>query len=230
MSGRLKFAIALGFVLIISLISIFLPLTTFAKTKVKFVVRFPWNSSKTTQIAIITPVVPAAIPTIIPTLTPTAIPSSTPTLTPTATPTPEPQKTIVSENLGEREQKSDVPDSSGGETVDQYLMRKMNEYRTQNGMPEIGSDEKTCEFAMTRAREIASDFSHAGFRSRIDSNSLPYPNYGYVNENIAQNSDFTRVIDSWIKSPGHAENMRQNLSTACIRHSGEYYVFEGWRG
>jgi uncharacterized protein YkwD len=120
-------------------------------------------------------------------------------------------------------------DQEGEETAESYLLKKMNEYRRQNGLGEVGSDQATCDFAQVRAREIESNFSHDGFRSRISSGTLPYASYSYVNENIAQNSDFTKVIDSWIASPPHAENMRQNLSTACIRHSGEYYVFEGWR-
>lgn len=227
MAGRLKFFIALGFVTLIFLVSIFLPLTTFANSRVVFVVRFPWSSVKNSKLAIITPVPPIKSPIIIPTATPTLTPTPSPSPAPTATPTAEPPKTIVEVK---QENKPDSPGENGPEDTNAYLMRKMNEYRRDNGLPEIGTDQATCDFADMRAREIESNFSHDGFRSRIDSNTLPYQNYSYVNENIAQNSDFTRVIDSWIKSPGHAENMRQNLSTACIRHSGEFYVFEGWRG
>ena len=220
----------------IILISTLAPVTTFAKTRVKFVVRFPWQISTQRQKIIVTPVEPiqnTAIPILIATATPIPSPTPTPTSTPTPSPTIKPISTptsVTSESQDNSKTNALVESgSSDVGDVSSFLLGQVNEYRKQNGLGSVVSDQYTCQFASTRALEVSSNFSHDGFNSRISSNTLPYSDYSYVNENIAQNSDITRVVASWIASPPHAENMRQNIQYACIRNAGEYYVFEGWR-
>lgn len=229
--GRIKI-ISIGIITgSIILISTLLPVTTFAKTRVKFVVRFPWQTTSQRERIIVTPVQPiqnTVIPILIATATPvpTMTPTPSPTLIPTSTPKPESSK---SQENSKTQSLVVEPSSSDVGDVSTFLLGQVNEYRKQNGLGSIASDQYTCQFAATRAREVSSNFSHDGFNSRISSSTLPYPDYSYVNENIAQNSDMTRVVDSWIASPPHADNMRQNIQYACIRNAGEYYVFEGWR-
>ena len=229
--GRIKI-ISIGIITgSIILISVFLPVTTFAKTRVKFVIRFPWQTSAQREKIIITPVTPVqntAIPILVATATPvpTMTPTPSPTVVPTSTPKPvlpKSQEVSQTQNLLAESNTSDLGD------VSTFLLNQVNEYRKQNGLGSIVSDQYTCQLAAIRVQEVSSNFSHDGFNSRISSSTLPYPDYSYVNENIAQNSDMTRVVDSWIASPPHAENMRQNIQYACIRNAGEYYVFEGWR-
>lgn len=229
--GRIKI-ISIGIITgSIILISTILPVTTFAKTRVKFVVRFPWQTTSQRERIIVTPVQPiqnTVIPILIATATPVATmtPTPSPTVIPTSTPKPElskPQENSKTQSLAVELSSSDLGD------VSTFLLGQVNEYRRQNGLGSIESDQYTCQFAAARALEVSSNFSHDGFNSRISSSTLPYSDYSYVNENIAQNSDMTRVVDSWIASPPHAENMRQNIQYACIRNAGEYYVFEGWR-
>lgn len=181
-----------------------------------------------------TPVQPiqnTAIPILIATATP--IPSPTPTSTPTPSPTIKPilTPTSVTSESQDNSKTNALVESGSSDVgdVSSFLLGQVNEYRKQNGLGSVVSDQYTCQFASTRALEVSSNFSHDGFNSRISSNTLPYSDYSYVNENIAQNSDITRVVASWIASPPHAENMRQNIQYACIRNAGEYYVFEGWR-
>lgn len=87
-------------------------------------------------------------------------------------------------------------------------MQKINDYRSSQGLSSVKTDKYTCDFAKIRAEEITHAFNHDGFRSRIDSHTLPYPTYHQVAENIAMTSDYKDVVTMWINSPGHAANMR----------------------
>lgn len=144
------------------------------------------------------------------------VPSLTRTTLPSLTPTPtifEPESKAIS---------TESPTDS--------ILNQVNEYRTSLGLSRVGSNSETCSFAQTRAKEIASldTFNHGGFRNRINSKTLPYPGYHEVTENIAYNIDFTDVVNRWISSPGHAENMRKNTKFVCIGKYGDYYASEGW--
>ncbi len=109
------------------------------------------------------------------------------------------------------------------------LLQQINNFRGSKGLGTIQTDPYTCAFANTRAAEITSAFNHDGFSSRLNSKSLPYPSYSEITENIAMNSDKNAVIQGWIDSPGHNENMLKNTPYACIGKSGDYYVYESWR-
>ena len=167
---------------------------------------------------------PTPTSTIIPT------PTLTPTLTPTPTvpPTPVPTKTPTNAPTQEKNEQSNIPADTKGD-VGLTLMKQINDFRSSKGLPPLSTDGYTCGFATLRAGEIVSGFSHDGFRSRIDSGSLPYPSYSSVAENIAMNSDPNAVVPAWIDSAGHNENMSKNVSFGCVGKSGNYYVFEAWQ-
>lgn len=152
---------------------------------------------------------PTPTPTRKPTPTPTATP--TPTVKPTATPTPTQTQ------------------ASGEDEVQTYIMQKINDYRSSQGLSSVKTDSNTCDFAKTRAQEITSSFTHDGFTNRINNHTLPYPSYHEVTENIAMTSNYQEVVTMWINSPGHAENMRQDTPYVCVEKSGNYYAYEGWR-
>ena len=132
--------------------------------------------------------------------------SLTPTFTPTLTPTPQPPTPVPVVNNN-----SD------------YLLGKVNEYRRSLGLYEVKSDSNTCNFAKKRAQELTSNFNHDGFKN------LPYPSYSKVTENIAMNENKTDVVNQWISSAGHAENMRADTPFVCIENLGNYYAYEGWK-
>ncbi|MDE2026531.1 MAG: hypothetical protein KGJ07_08650, partial [Patescibacteria group bacterium] len=100
---------------------------------------------------------------------------------------------------------------------------------SSRGLAQVVSNSLTCDFAKTRALEITTDFSHAGFRNRLDNHSLPYANYSLVTENIAETSDYTKVVDLWANSPGHAANMRADTPYVCVEYNGNFYAYEGWK-
>lgn len=137
---------------------------------------------------------------------------------PTNTPTPTPAK-------------SELPATPivTGDVIQSYIIQKINDYRSSQGLGSVSTDSNTCAFARTRANEITQSFNHDGFRSRISAKTLPYGSYHEVTENIAMTADYTQVVTLWINSSGHAENMRKDTPFVCVEKSGNYYAYEGWR-
>jgi uncharacterized protein YkwD len=130
-----------------------------------------------------------------PLITPSATPSISPqpTLSPTVSPTVTPILTVSPTPIDE---------------VQNYIMDRINEYRKANGLDVVQTDPYTCAFAETRAKEIATNFSHDGFENRIQEDTLPYPSYSLITENIAMNTNYKDVVKKWIASPGHEQNLR----------------------
>lgn len=112
-----------------------------------------------------------------------------------------------------------------------YILEKVNDYRLSQGLPRAYPNSETCAFAQIRAQEISSaqSFNHDGFTSRLNAKTLPYPSYSQVTENIAYNTDYKDVVNKWIQSPGHADNMQKGTMFVCIGNYGDYYAYEGWR-
>lgn len=160
---------------------------------------------------------PTSSPTPTPTDTPTPTPTKKPTPTPTKKPSPTPTKTVTP-----------VTEISG-DPIKNYIMQKINEYRSSQGLSAVKTDSYTCDFAKVRAEEISHNFNHDGFRSRIDSHTLPYPSYHEVTENIAMTSDYKEVVTMWINSSGHAENMRRDTPLVCVEKFGNYYAYDAYR-
>ena len=160
----------------------------------------------------------ALILTNTPTKTPTRTPS--PTKKPTSTPTPTRRSSTPTPTLSQ---------STSTDSVKTYIMNEINEYRKSRGLSEVKTDSYTCNFAKTRAAEIVNGFNHDGFRDRIDNKTLPYPSYSSVTENLAMTSNYQEVVDMWINSSGHAENMRRDTPYVCVERNGNYYAYEGWK-
>ncbi|GIW61733.1 MAG: hypothetical protein KatS3mg089_0585 [Patescibacteria group bacterium] len=154
------------------------------------------------------------------------ISSSIPTPTLVSTPVYKPSVTPTAVTT------SVTPTSSligKSENIKDYILQKINEFRVSQGLYKVQTDPYTCNFAQLRAEEISRSFNHDGFRRRIEDNSLPYPSYTKVTENIAMISDYTKVVDIWIASSGHAENMREDTPYVCIGQVENYFTYEGWR-
>lgn len=185
--------------------------------------QIPTLSYKPLTNSIVNTPAPTQVPTLTPTPTPTVfVPTSTPQPTqayysppiivtqvpqPTSTPAPQP------------------PQIAGGNS----FIDQINQYRQSKGLGSISSDSQTCNFANLRASEISANFSHDGFNNRVSSNSLPYPGYQEVTENLAMNHNSSDVVSSWINSPGHAANLEKNTPYGCVGSVGNYYAYEGWR-
>lgn len=175
--------------------------------------------------------------------TPTKSPQVTPTITPTKTPTPAvnksvtPTKVIPSATPTSKPSitptKTAIPTPTITNTVSltkqQYIMQAINNYRKSIGLSTVQTSLETCSFAKVRAKEISVNFNHDGFRNRINNKQLPYITWSQVTENLAMTSNFKNVVNMWITSPGHAENMRKNTPFVCVENYGNYYAYEGMR-
>lgn len=138
--------------------------------------------------------------------------ATTPAATPLVTPTPAP--TVLAETT---------------DSVHAYIMTEINAYRRSLGLSEIQTDPYTCDFAKVRAIEISTGFDHSGFSSRRANNTLPYPTFTKVTENIARTANYQQVADMWINSPPHAQNLRKDTPFVCAESYGNFYAYEGWK-
>ena len=110
-----------------------------------------------------------------------------------------------------------------------YILGKINEYRASQGVSAASPNLETCSFARTRAGEITSNFNHDTFTQKISSNTLPYPSYSLVTENIAMTDNYQDVANIWINSGPHAEILRKDTPFICVEQNGNYYAYEGWK-
>lgn len=153
--------------------------------------------------------------------TPTAKPKQVlgATTKPTATPTTKPKPTAAP---------TTIPSVSLS-AVSDYLLKEVNKYRENRGLPAVSATAEVCAFAATRASEIAKHFTHEGFNTRVKNKTLPYANWTRATENIAETPNYKDVVSLWINSPEHAANMRDNTPYVCVAQNGNSYAYEGMR-
>lgn len=109
------------------------------------------------------------------------------------------------------------------------LMAEINSFRKLKSLNPVSTDSYTCNFANIRAKEISTDFNHNGFNNRINNHTLPYPSYHYIVENLAQTSNFSSVVNMWINSSGHAQNLLADVIYGCVGNFGNFFAYEGWK-
>lgn len=179
-------------------------------------ISFPQVKSVYLKESLTYPLIPSVQKRTTPKLTPTpeAAVSPKPLLVPTPTPVSSPGPTSAPANYGDQTS---------------YFLEQINDYRRSQGLSSVRPEPNTCSFAVSRTQEIISAFNHDGFTGRINNKTLPYPNYHFVTENIARNSNYQEVVKEWINSPGHAANMRADTPFVCVKSSGNFYVYEGWK-
>lgn len=102
-----------------------------------------------------------------------------------------------------------------------------NQYRIDHGLNTLAIRQDLCDVAHTRAEEIKSNFSHQGFRDKIDQGSLAYLSYGKIAENIWQGSQnsIVQTMQSWDQSPSHKDALLDNWTWGCGAHTGHHAVF-----
>lgn len=109
------------------------------------------------------------------------------------------------------------------------MLGQINQYRQTFGLSSVSLDTRVCQFATIRAREISQNFNHDGFQQRITEDSFPYNSYSQVVENIALADNDSLVVNMWIDSATHAENIRKDTPYVCVIRQGSFYVYAGWR-
>ena len=98
----------------------------------------------------------------------------------------------------------------------------VNEYRKNNGLSYLTKSVPTCAIAGARLPEAEVDWSHDGFwkYSRL------YSGISKVGENLARNYFTSKeVLDAWIKSPEHKENLdKPEWKYMCIKSENYHFV------
>ncbi len=115
------------------------------------------------------------------------------------TPTPE---------ESEKPEETDTPAVSDAEAV----LALMNEARAEEGTAALVLDDKLCEAAEIRAKELAELFSHErpdGTRCFTVLEDIGWKDgYSALGENIAMGQTTPEIVmDSWMNSPGHRANI-----------------------
>ena len=105
----------------------------------------------------------------------------------------------------------------------------INDYRIQNGKNRLDKHDPLCDLAKIRVYEIKSDWSHQGFESRKDGdlfarfcNTEKLDCLG-IGENLAMNfNTVSDVMNGWINSEGHRENMLGDYNVQCVAVDNGY--------
>lgn len=106
------------------------------------------------------------------------------------------------------ENPDETPTVSG--TLSEKVIALVNSYRSQNGLSSVTYDATLAKAANVRAKELVSSFSHTrpnGTRcfTAFDEAGVSYRGAG---ENIAMGqSSAEEVMNDWMKSEGHRENI-----------------------
>lgn len=109
--------------------------------------------------------------------------------------------------------------------TDAGVLTSINQYRATKHLNTIKESDVTCTIATLRSIQIMSDYSHTGFYPLVKSFNLT----GTWHENLAQAYDsYFNVVKAWKASPTHNANLLAPLTTGCVRHIGNYWVFEGF--
>lgn len=110
----------------------------------------------------------------------------------------------------------------------------VNQQRAANGLPALTMNEKACNAAKVRAKEIVESFSHTRPDGRTCFTALPETglssgiDYWAAGENIAAGQQTpTSVMDAWMNSSGHRANILSSdfteIGIACYTDPNAYY-------
>lgn len=103
------------------------------------------------------------------------------------------------------------------------LLSLVNEWRTGNNLLPFTKSENLCKISNERVAEIKTDFSHDNFLYNMKKET--YCKSCFLGENIArQYSSEEEVLQDWLNSPTHRENLTGRYSNTCISTDGTHAV------
>ena len=93
-------------------------------------------------------------------------------------------------------------------------------YRVNNGLEPYIMSQKLCDIADIRLKETQIKFSHDGFDAKRFC-----PSDCFIGENLAEGyTDEQVLLNAWLESPTHAENLKRDFMFTCIRTVNGYAV------
>lgn len=143
-------------------------------------------------------------------------------------PSEEPDETAEPEQPTEPEPEQTVqppPEGTSSGSSVERVWELTNYYRSQYGAGSLTLDSTLCDAAATRAREIASNFSH----TRPDGSQWYTVSSLAHGENIIMGTgmDADRAMTDWMNSQGHRDNILDgsygSLGVGCCQSGREIY-------
>ena len=109
--------------------------------------------------------------------------------------------------------------------ADRTIFELINGYRRSKGKRELVRSETLCGMTRLRLKQIATDYSHSGFRGVIRGHG------GSFCENIAKGYRTPRaVLAGWSRSTGHNRNLLGDWTEGCALGEKGLWVFIGRKG
>lgn len=112
---------------------------------------------------------------------------------------------------------------------EEETLRLINEYRKENGLPELKTFAKLQEVARLKAEDLVENeyFAHTSEALGTPFKMLQANNVDYriAGENLAGNTTPERAVESWKNSPSHNENILDNkydYTGICVIESPMY--------
>ena len=97
-------------------------------------------------------------------------------------------------------------------------------WRVANDYKPYKIDDGLCAFAIIRAFEVQNDWSHDGF---VAGRIAPLSNHELYGENLAKEFfSEESMLDGWIHSPTHLENLESPFTYSCVRCINGYCAHE----
>lgn len=102
------------------------------------------------------------------------------------------------------------------------LFAWVNSWRKTNGYNEYKKSEFACSIAEKRLPEIKVNWSHEGFYYG------KYCTDCYLSENLSKNffyePDAPLILDAWVNSASHLENLKKDYTHSCIKCESGFCV------
>lgn len=96
------------------------------------------------------------------------------------------------------------------------LEQLVNDYRQENGLSRLPTEESLCQYAEIRAEQTKTAWNHNQFWT----DSCLKTNYSYCGENLSRDFQTEQAtLTAWINSPTHKENLVGTWSSMCIKCS-----------
>jgi uncharacterized protein YkwD len=111
---------------------------------------------------------------------------------------------------------------------EQHILKQINHFRMTHFLMPLKFDEHLNKIAMQHSQNMASHrigVGHQGFENRFKAMRTEVENVGQAAENVAAGyKNVDMVIDGWIHSPGHRQNIlgHYNLTGIAIAYDGNH--------
>jgi len=111
---------------------------------------------------------------------------------------------------------------------EQHILKEINHFRMTHFLMPLKFDEHLNKIAMQHSQNMATHripVGHLGFENRFKNIRQQLENVGQAAENVASGfKNVDVVIDGWIHSPGHRQNIlgHYNLTGIAIAYDGNH--------